>query len=521
MSEKTGFALEKILNMLPDASVVVNGEGVIVMVNRQTEEIFGYARDELLGQPVEILMPGRFQNSHVHHRSGYMTEPRVRSMGSCVGLFGKRKDGSEFPVDIMLGPVEENGETLVIATVRDITARQKIEDSLRETNARLEDALNRLQESQQRVIQQQRLHALGQMASGIAHDFNNALSPIVGFSELLLIPDGLNDGEKTKHYLEMINTSAHDAAEIVKRLREFYRPRDENEEHYPANLKSIIEQVIAITQPKWKNQLLARGITIQIKTDFQVVPEMTCDEHEMRELFTNLIFNAVDAMPQCGTITIRTRMEQYDLVIEVSDTGVGMTEEIRKRCFEPFFSTKGSEGTGLGLSMVYGIIQRHGGTLEIESEPGKGTTVILRCPQKTNASSDLNENKRQAAEQPLRPLHILVVDDEPAVRMVIVEYLSMDEHVVETACDGKEALEKFFAGYFDLVISDRSMPEMSGDQLAFAVKKEKPEVPFILLTGFGDLMNAADEHPEGVDIIVSKPVTRQALRDAILNVVSG
>ncbi len=511
--------LVAILETTTDLVATADVHGNVLYMNQSGRNMLGVEREE-------DVIQTRISDYHPPHVAKNIFEEGLPSASREGTWSGETvlidRNGGEIPVSqVIMAHKDKNGNTKYFSTImRDMTLQIEREDTLRESHRRLEEALASLAEAQQRVVQQERLHALGQMASGIAHDFNNALSPVIGFSELLLIPDALGDGEKTKRYLEMINTSAHDAAEIVKRLREFYRPRDENEEHYPANLKSIIEQVIAITQPKWKNQLLARGIIVQIETDFQVAPEMTCDEHEMREMFTNLIFNAVDAMPQGGTITIRSRMEKDALIVEVSDTGVGMTEEIRKRCFEPFFSTKGSEGTGLGLSMVYGIAQRHGGTLEIESEPGKGTTVRLRCPQKTSAPSDFNENKRQTAERPLRPLRVLVTDDEAAVRMVIAEYLSMDGHVVETACDGKEALEKFFAGYFDLVISDRSMPQMSGDQLALAVKNAKPEISFILLTGFGDLMNSAGESPEGVDLIVSKPVTRQALREAMLKVVS-
>lgn len=510
--------LVAILETTTDLVATADVHGNVLYMNQSGRKMTGMKEEEHVRQT-------RISDYHPPHIAKNIFEEGLPSASREGTWSGETvlisRDGGEIPVSqVIMAHNDKNGNTKYFSTImRDMTQQIEREDALRESYRRLEEALAKLAEAQQRVVQQERLHALGKMASGIAHDFNNALSPIIGFTELLLIPGALRDGEKTKQYLEMISTSAQDAAEIVKRLREFYRPRDENEVHYPANLKSILEKSIAITQPKWKNQLLARGIAVQIEMDFQVAPEMPCDEHEMREMFTNLIFNAVDAMPEGGTITIRTRMDGNDLLIEFIDTGVGMTEDVRRQCLEPFFSTKGSEGTGLGLSMVYGIAQRHGGMLEIDSEPGKGTTVRLRCPQNADAPAAVNENKWAKGECLARSLRVLVADDESAVRMVIAEYLSMDGHVVETARDGEDALEKFSAGVFDLVISDRSMPRLSGDQLALAVKKQKPETSVILLTGFGDLMKAADEHPEGVDLIVSKPVTRQALRAALQKII--
>ncbi|MFQ5875240.1 MAG: response regulator, partial [Dehalococcoidia bacterium] len=202
------------------------------------------------------------------------------------------------------------------------------------------------------------------------------------------------------------------------------------------------------------------------------------------------------------------------VVLEVSDTGTGMTDEVRQRCLEPFFSTKGERGTGLGLAMVYGIIQRHQGTLAIASEPGQGTTFLIRLPVHTEQA----ERKPQEAEGLSRRLKILVVDDEPPVREVATTYLTGDGHTVEIATNGCEGLEKFLAGWFDVVITDQGMPEMAGDQLATAIKKVAPDKPVVLLTGFGDLMVASGEPPLGVDIILSKPVTLPALRQALAKV---
>src|SRR5208282_3855609 len=239
----------------------------------------------------------------------------------------------------------------------------------RESEQRLKLVLEELRNTQQRIIQQERLRALGGMASGIAHDFNNALVGILGLSELLLHhPENLDDKQKLRRYVEMINTSAKDAGGVVNRLREFYRHREGREVFGGVDLNQLVEDTISLTQPMWKTQAEAKNISITLQKDFQNVSPVAGDAGELREVLTNLIFNAVEAMPRGGTIIVRTRGDDSQVTLEVSDTGVGMTDDVRQRCLEPFFTTKGTHGTGLGLSMVYGIVQRHQGTIDINSE---------------------------------------------------------------------------------------------------------------------------------------------------------
>jgi len=217
-------------------------------------------------------------------------------------------------------------------------------------------------------------------------------------------------------------------------------------------------------------------------------------------------------MPHGGTITLRTRSEGEQVVLEVSDTGTGMTEEVRRRCLEPFFSTKGERGTGLGLAILYGIVQRHGGSIAIESQLGKGTTFLIRLPVHTSESV---APVKAGAETPTRSLRVLVVDDEPLLRDIESEYLIFDGHHVETAANGTEGLEKVRASQFDLVLTDRAMPQMNGDQLAAAIKQVAPRMAVILVTGFGDMMRCNGNKPVGVDLIVPKPFTQATLRKAV------
>ena len=382
---------------------------------------------------------------------------------------------------------------------------------LRERNAELQKALAELTAAQEHIIQQERLRALGQMASGIAHDFNNALVPILGFCELLLLsPAILKDEQKAASYLETIQTAAKDAASVVSRLREFYRPNKGERAFAPVSLKRLVEQAVTLTKPKWKDQAQAAGATVEIALELEAVPPVAGEESALREVLTNLIFNAVDAMPAGGTLTLRTTRRGDTAVIEVADTGTGMTAVVRQRCLEPFFSTKGERGTGLGLSMVFGIVQRHSGSLDIRSAPGQGTAFIITLPLQDAPPEAAAAAPVRAAQRPLR---VLVVDDEAPVRDTLAAVLAADGHEVELATDGADGLRRFDAGTFDLVITDKAMPVMNGDQLAKAIKSRAPKTRIILLTGFG-LFHEKGEFPD-VDVLASKPIRIPALRDAI------
>ena len=314
----------------------------------------------------------------------------------------------------------------------------------------------------------------------------------------------------------MIHTAAEDSAKIVARLREFYRYREENDLFTPVSLNDLIQQVISLTQPRWKDQAQANGVQVSIKTELQNIPTVSGNEAELREMLFNIVFNAIDAISVRGSITFKTSMRGQTAILQIIDSGAGMTEDVRARCLEPFFSTKDERGTGLGLGIVYGIVRRHDGTIEIESAPGRGTTVTIGLPLYKEERPPVRPEPAGKMEQPLR---ILVVEDEPLVREVIEVYLREDKHIVQTACNGREGLEKYQAGTFDLVLTDRAMPEVNGDVLAFEIKKINPNQPIILLTGFGDLMSGAGEKPEGVDLVVSKPFTLNSLREAMTKAV--
>jgi CheY-like chemotaxis protein len=419
--------------------------------------------------------------------------------------------------------VAERTADLRHANVRlrdELASRAAAEAAVTAVNERLTQALADLEAAQQRIVQQERLRALGEMASGIAHDFNNALAPVVGFADLLLeTPGALQDEARVRAQLDLIRDGANDAAGVVRRLREFYRPREDGEEFAPVSPGEVVDKAVALTRPRWRDQALASGSTIEAEVRTDPVPEILGDEAELREALTNLIFNAVDAMPHGGTLGVSVRESGTAVRLEVSDTGTGMSEEVRRKCLEPFFSTKGDQGTGLGLAMVYGTVRRHGGRLEIESRPSEGTriTMILPVPRIERLSVPDPDKAADTEPPPVPPLRVLLVDDDSTVQSVHAAFLISLGHTVTRASSGAEAIEQLGERRFELVITDHAMPGVTGTDVAEVVKRVSPYTPVILLTGFGSLMDPASL-PVGVDAILAKPTSVAALRQTIARV---
>ncbi|MEO8063250.1 MAG: ATP-binding protein [Pseudomonadota bacterium] len=382
----------------------------------------------------------------------------------------------------------------------------------------LQHAYDDLQQSQQTVLQQERLRALGQMASGIAHDINNALSPAAIYAQSLLESDQ-SLSERAREQLVIIQRAIDDVANTVARMREFYRTRAPQLAHAPVDANSLLKQVADLTRARWSDMPLERGVVIKLVTEFDpTLPAVTGADSEIRDAATNLILNAVDAMPDGGTLTLRTFREPRTerIGIEVRDTGLGMDDKVRARCLEPFYTTKGERGTGLGLAMVYGMIQRHSGELQIESEPGKGTTMRLLFPGTKVAAALHLANVPTAAS----PLRVLIIDDDPLIVQSVRHILEADGHSVEIADGGQAGIDKFFAAKslgepFEMVITDLGMPHIDGRTVATTVKGMTPEVSVIMLTGWGHRLVADGERPEHVDRVLSKPPKLAELRKAL------
>jgi signal transduction histidine kinase/ActR/RegA family two-component response regulator len=392
----------------------------------------------------------------------------------------------------------------------------------------LQRAYEDLRQTQESVMQQERLRALGQMASGIAHDINNALSPAALYAQSLLERDHSLSGT-AREYLGVIQRAIDDVGHTVARMREFYRPREAELMLSPVDLNLLVQQVAELTRARWNDMPQERGIVIDLKNELALdLPPIMGAENEIRDALTNLVFNAVDAMPEGGTLTLRSiagplgtgrgeLSSTATVSVEVTDTGIGMTEAIRSRCLEPFFTTKGERGTGLGLAMVYGMVRRHSADLEIDSELGAGTTVRLIF----SAATPLAEIPPAAIPvHPPRPLRILLVDDDPLLLKSLKDVLESEGHVVTPTDGGQRGIDEFFAAEkrgepFAVVITDLGMPNIDGRTVAAAIKSAAPATPVILLTGWGHRLQSEGELPEHVDRVLSKPPRIAALRMAL------
>ncbi len=403
---------------------------------------------------------------------------------------------------------------------------QALEDRVRERTSELERSNEQLRQAQQALIQQERLRALGQMASGIAHDINNAISPMSLYTDLLLDHEpGLSPSAREQ--LETIRRSIDDVARTVARMREFYRPQEPQLQLVDIEMNPLVRQVVDLTRARWSDQPQRAGIMIELRTQLAMdLPIIRGAENEIRDALTNLIFNAVDALSGGGVIEVRTGTTTQPgpdgtptdwVQLEVSDTGIGMDEETRKRCLEPFFTTKGERGSGLGLAMVYGMAQRHGAVLEIDSERGRGTTMRLLFPATTEGRA--TANGFIAPAEPERSLRILVIDDDTLLSQSLSNALSSDGHEVTVADGGEAGIAAFQPGCFDVVITDLGMPYVDGRQVAKAIRSASPTTPIIMLTGWGRALQAEGAPPE-VSRVLNKPPRLGEIR-AVLAELTG
>jgi signal transduction histidine kinase/ActR/RegA family two-component response regulator len=396
-----------------------------------------------------------------------------------------------------------------------------------ELNGALQVAYDDLRRSQQTTMQQERLGALGQIASGIAHDINNAISPVTLYTEYLLEREP-NLSERARTYLTTIQRAIDDVAETVSRMREFYREREPQLSLSRIDLNVTVQQALQLTHARWSDLPQQKGIMIEVRTDLAPGPtEVMAAEGELRGALTNLIFNAVDAMPEGGTLTICTRRVEPTfaeadrrIYLEVSDTGVGMDEATQRRCLEPFFTTKGERGSGLGLAMVYGMIKRHSAELQLESIPSHGSTFrLIFAPA---ADSGIQPAFGAVRDGP-RPLRILLVDDDPLLIGSLQEVLQGDGHEVTAANGGQIGIDTFTAEArtarpFAVVITDLGMPYVDGRRVAAAIKAVSPQTPVVLLTGWGQRLVSEGDVPPHVDRVLNKPPRLLDLRTALAEV---
>ncbi len=377
----------------------------------------------------------------------------------------------------------------------------------------LKQTLQELRQAQDQVVQAEKLRAMGELASGVAHDFNNVLAVVLGNTQLLLHQLDRLGPEEIREGLKVIERSSKDGAETIRRIQEFTGVRRDRE-FISLSLNDIVTEVANITQPRWRDQTQKKGIQIELTIHLGVIPLIMGNPSEMREVLTNIIFNAVDAMPKGGRLSISTQLQAEGWVeVRIADTGIGMTEDVKKRVFDPFFTTKGVTNSGLGMSVSYGIVKRHGGEVLIESAPGKGATFILHLP--TGYEEEEPVAKEVAVSKESKGARILVIDDEESVRDILSRMLKTKGHKVVVAPNGEEGVERFKAEAFDLVFTDLGMPKLSGWDVGKTIKEINPKTPVAMITGWGVELDREKLNESGIDLIISKPFNFEQVVDLV------
>ncbi|MDQ1590965.1 MAG: hypothetical protein QOG71_1592 [Pyrinomonadaceae bacterium] len=374
----------------------------------------------------------------------------------------------------------------------------------------------------QQFSQLEKLSALGELASGVAHDFNNTLAGILGRAQLMLRTD---DPEKLLRGLQIIIKTAEDGAKTVKRIQDFARQRRDHD-FAPVAVDQLLFDVGEMTRPRWKDHAEANNVYIRLNLQINSKSLVRGDESELREVLVNMVFNAVDAMPAGGTLTLATHESGEHVVVSVSDTGCGMSPEVRSRIFDPFFTTKGKAGNGLGLAVSYGIIHRHEGEIEVETEAGRGATFKIKLPIAKGASRETEaaSGATPCAAHTLSLVaestraRILVVDDEAHVRELLCEMVQGESCEAVAAANGADALALFEAGHFDAVFTDIGMPGMSGWELARAIRERDAQLPLAVITGWGDAVGSDEQKAARINWIVTKPFSMERVTEIIQDI---
>jgi signal transduction histidine kinase/CheY-like chemotaxis protein len=393
--------------------------------------------------------------------------------------------------------------------------QRKLIRELSDKNEQLSREIAARQQLEEELIKSERLRALGEMSGGVAHDFNNILGAILGRAQLLL--QRIMDPDVRKG-IQVIEKAALDGAETVRRIQEFTRVHADHSSFSRVDLNQVIADAIEYTRTRWKDQAEAWGNPIEMHFVPGTLTATLGDPAGLREVFTNLIINAVDAMPGGGTITITTEQKEGALRVQFADSGTGMSEQIRNRVFEPFFTTKGTSGSGLGLSICYGIINRHGGKIDIDSVKGRGTTFHISLPVRLPEAEE--ERAGGAGTEPL-DADVLVIDDDEMMRTLLGDILRSYGCRVEISSTGRDGMALFGEKHFDVVFTDLGMEDVSGWKVAEQVKKMSPETPVVLISGWGRQLDATQASARGVDHIISKPFRIDDLHRLVHRIVTA
>jgi two-component system, cell cycle sensor histidine kinase and response regulator CckA len=518
--------LAGLLEAAPDAIVSVAADGRIALVNAQTERLFGYGRDELIGQPVETLVPDAVRDIHSGHRAGYVADPRPRPMGAGMELAGRRRDGSTFPAEVSLAAMGSDEGLLITAVVRDVTERLEIAAERERVHTQADrDKLER------HLHQSQRLESLGQLAGGVAHDFNNLLGVISNYAAFAgeeVAKEAPDERWQAVHDdIGQVQQAAEQAAGLTRQLLAFAR-----QEMIQPRVLNVNDVVLSV------EQLLIRtlGEHVELIADLAAdLPPVLADPGQIEQVLVNLAVNARDAMPQGGKLIIRTASTSIDdtasqgelppgryVALKVSDTGTGIAKDVLERVFEPFFTTKPKgEGTGLGLATVYGIITQAGGHAWIYSEPGLGTSFTALLPI---TELDIALAIPQSAEPPHgHGQTVLVVEDEPAMREVTRRILDRNGYQAVAVASGHEALDVLARQleHIDVLLTDVVMPRMQGKELADKIRVMQPAVRVVFMSGYTHGLLGAQGVLEHKVHLIEKPFSETTLLTKLHEVLSA
>jgi PAS domain S-box-containing protein len=469
---------------ISDLAYICDTEGNVLFLNKVFEELSGHKPDEFIGKSFAPLFEGedleKAKDLYLRTLNGESPQQEVR-----FKVTGKLCEYKNFPLR------GETGEIIgVLGTARDITERKQMEEAL---------------------LQSEKLKSIGTITTGIAHEFNNILAIISG--NVQLMEEIYKDHTELRKALSTIKMATADGTEISRKMLRFTKARKITTEFVSCDIRDLIRQSIDFTMPRWKSMAQSKGINYHIDTkNINEVPLILCNPAELREIIINIINNAIDAMPDGGRLSFGTWSKENTIFMNISDTGEGMSYEVKKRIFDPFFTTKLAIGTGLGMSITYGIITGHGGKIDVESEEGKGTTFTLQFPVTATVKSDILKGfPEQKQEIKYNNLRILVVDDEKEVCNMLERCLSSNGYYVKTVNSGAEALELARKEVFHLVLCDMVMPNVNGYDVIKALNELKKKPKIGMITGWGEKLKPINKSGLSVDFILKKPFEFSAL----------
>ena len=471
--------VSKIIQTTPNAILAADVECKLTEFNEAAEKMFGYTRTEVLSSPILELFPESEKKSIYQILDRLLMGEVQKDIETSV----ISKSGHLIPAFASFSAIRD-GRSKVIGTVGIVTD------------------LSEQKHLQERIIYNEKLKTLGELSAGICHDMNNHLFSVIAPAQMLL--DQITD-EKYRQALQLIERAASDCAEMVKKIQAFSK-KSEDVPFYRVDMSEIVTEALNFTRSKWESEVYAEGVKLDVTVDMKSVPPVSGNDMELRAVISNLILNAIEAMSEGGHLNIRLEHDGEQVEIFIEDTGVGMTDEVKNQIFDPFFTTKGKTGTGLGLSEVFKIIDKHNGEVTVESQAGVGSKFRVSLP----IDRDAKEPEEEEAPPPATPAlkcgaSVLVVDNNEHVCDQLVSWLREAGYTVTKCVTASQAIEAFQKERHRIVFTNLSMPEMSGWEMAKEVKRISPNSKVVLVTGWGERVDQHKVHEAKIDSVISKP----------------